>query len=113
MRQRGWIGVDLDGTLAYYDGWKGVSHVGAPIKPMCDRVRRILDDDDYDVKVFTARVHGIVDEESERAIKGPIEEFCMEQFGRVLEITNVKDFAMVILYDDRAYRVEFNTGLIV
>ncbi len=26
----GWIDVDLDGTLAQYDGWKGVAHIGEP-----------------------------------------------------------------------------------
>lgn len=24
----GWIGVDLDGTLAGYDGWVGPEHIG-------------------------------------------------------------------------------------
>lgn len=24
MSSRGWLGVDLDGTLAFYDGWKGI-----------------------------------------------------------------------------------------
>lgn len=28
---RGWIGVDLDGTLAEYHGWKGVDHIGPPV----------------------------------------------------------------------------------
>jgi hypothetical protein len=33
MSTGGWIGVDLDGTLAHYDGWKGIDHIGEPIKP--------------------------------------------------------------------------------
>jgi len=36
---RPWIGVDLDGTLAHYDGWKGPTHIGAPIHKMVQRVR--------------------------------------------------------------------------
>ena len=28
--EKGWIGVDLDGTLAHYDKWRGVEHVGDP-----------------------------------------------------------------------------------
>ena len=28
---KAWIGVDLDGTLARYDGWKGIEHIGEPI----------------------------------------------------------------------------------
>ena len=35
----GWIGVDLDGTLAIYTGWKGCDHVGEPIPPMVERVK--------------------------------------------------------------------------
>lgn len=35
----GWIGVDLDGTLAHYDSWRGVDHIGAPVIPMLDRVK--------------------------------------------------------------------------
>lgn len=27
---QGWIGVDLDGTLAEYHGWKGAEHIGQP-----------------------------------------------------------------------------------
>ena len=33
-RDKSWIGVDLDGTLAYYDGWVSDDHVGDPIEPM-------------------------------------------------------------------------------
>ena len=28
----GWIGFDLDGTLAKYDGWQGLDHIGEPIE---------------------------------------------------------------------------------
>jgi hypothetical protein len=36
----GWIGVDLDATLAKYDGWKSADHIGEPIPAMVDRVSR-------------------------------------------------------------------------
>lgn len=42
MSNRGWIGVDLDGTLAHYDGWKGETHIGKPIPLMLARVKRWL-----------------------------------------------------------------------
>ena len=35
----GWIGVDLDGTLAEYHGWKGSEHIGPPIPLMVERVK--------------------------------------------------------------------------
>lgn len=39
----GWIGVDLDGTLARYDGWVGITHISDPVPAMQDRVVRWLD----------------------------------------------------------------------
>ena len=39
---QGWVGVDLDGTLATYDEWRGIEHVGEPIAPMVERVKRWL-----------------------------------------------------------------------
>lgn len=36
----GWVvGVDLDGTLAEYDGWKGFLHIGKPRSAVVDVVR--------------------------------------------------------------------------
>lgn len=103
MTNRGWIGVDFDGTLSVYDHWRGIDHVGAPIKPMCDRVRNWLDQG-VEVRIFTARCAGPED------CKPAIEKFCMGQFGEVLPITNVKDFGLIELWDDRAVQVRYNTG---
>lgn len=103
MANRGWIGVDFDGTLATYDYWRGIDHCGEPIKPMCDRVRAWLAEG-KEVRIFTARCAGPED------CKPAIERFCMEQFGQILPITNVKDFGLIELWDDRAVQVKFNTG---
>jgi hypothetical protein len=51
MSDNGWIGVDLDGTLAHYDGWKGADHIGEPIAPMVERVKRWLSEG-HEVRVF-------------------------------------------------------------
>lgn len=111
----GWIAVDLDGTLAHYDGWKGVGHIGAPIPAMVERVKEWLEDGKT-VKIFTARVHGhgapLVGGGKEDAIT-PIKEWCQRHIGRSLEVTNVKDFGMIELWDDRAVQVEANTGRII
>ena len=105
-----WIGVDLDGTLAEYHGWKGMHHIGKPIKPMCDRVRAWLAEG-IEVRVFTARVSGGYKENGPLwRVCEPIEAFCMQEFGVELRITNVKDFHMAELWDDRAVQVVFNTG---
>src|SRR6185503_6355526 len=39
VKRHGWIGVDLDGTLAEYDSWKGINYIGEPIPLMVSRVR--------------------------------------------------------------------------
>jgi len=105
----------FDSTLATYENWIGIEDVGKPIKPMCDRVRKWLEDGKT-VKIFTARVYAIGmkllngEIQTEEMIKGPIEEFCMKEFGQILEITNVKDFGMIELWDDRCVEVVPNTG---
>ena len=53
MTQSGWIGVDLDGTLAKYGIWDG--SIGEPIPLMVERVK-IWIALGVEVKIFTARV---------------------------------------------------------
>jgi len=107
MAISGWVAVDLDGTLATFDQWTGLERIGAPIAPMVDRVKRMLEDG-YDVRIFTARAACSADELPivERAIKA----WCLTHLGRELPITCVKDFGMVMLFDDRCYAVQTNTG---
>lgn len=105
---QGWIGVDLDGTLAHYDHWRGVEHIGEPIQPMIDRVRRWLDEG-KEVRIFTARVSDPSRDQRRRAIAA-ITRWCEQHIGQPLEVTNVKDYGMIELWDDRAVQVEFNTG---
>ncbi len=70
----GWYGVDLDGTLAHYDGWMGPTEIGPPISKMVHRVRRWLAEG-RDVRIFTARVAlNVVDEASiERILQHGVE----------------------------------------
>ena len=51
----GWYGFDLDGTLAVYDKWKGIDHIGNPVEPMVNLVKK-MHDEGKKVKIFTARV---------------------------------------------------------
>jgi len=94
----GWIGVDLDGTMAQYDGFKGDDHVGEPIQPMIDRVKKWIEEG-KDVRIFTAR-------NPHPAIR----KFSKENFGKILPITNLKDRHMQALYDDRAVGIRRNEG---
>lgn len=97
-----WIGVDLDGTWAYYDGWKGFHHIGDPLPLMTARVVRWLEDGKK-VKVFTARAT------TPEAIPY-IQAWTQQVVGRVLEVTATKDLACLELWDDRAVQMIPNTG---
>jgi len=103
----GWIGVDLDGTLAAYDGWQGIDKIGAAIPAMRNRVQGWIDEG-KDVRIFTARVSCAEPERSQ--VIGYIGAWCVNVFGVALPVTNEKDFGMVELWDDRAVQVIPNTG---
>lgn len=113
----GWIGVDLDGTLAHYSGWTG-GGVGDPVPVMADRVRGWLAAG-REVRICTARVAetglpnqvgGFDDETFANAQRAIIQDWTEKHFGVRLQVTASKDFGMVELWDDRAVRVVANTG---
>jgi hypothetical protein len=113
MSDSGWIGVDLDGTLAHYGGFQGVDIIGEPIAPMVERVKGWLAAGKT-VKIFTARMHGhgmLLLDGGKADVKTPIEQWCLKHLGQVLEVTNCKDFGMIELWDDRCIQVEANTGI--
>lgn len=108
----GWIGVDLDGTLAFYDKWRGPAHIGDPVPAMARRVERWIEAG-TPVRIFTARIwsDGTPDKSWEAAQSLHwIELWTRKHFGVVLPVTCIKDFGMIELWDDRAVRVVQNTG---
>lgn len=98
-----WVGIDLDGTLAKYDRWQGIQHIGEPIEPMRQFVLKLLRAG-VEVRIFTARC-----QEGPEAIDA-IETWCNVHLGQVLPVTDRKDFGMVFYVDDRAVSVTANTG---
>lgn len=113
----GWIGVDLDGTLAQYP--VPIDTVGEPIPRMVDRIKGWLDEG-IEVRIVTARVgacgerntEGVVDDSAFSTRQHHIiHQWCLKHIGRVLPVTACKDFNMIQLWDDRAVQVETNTGL--
>jgi len=105
----GWIAVDLDGTLAHYDGWKGIDHIGEPIPMMVDRVKGWIAEG-KEVRIFTARVHPNQDGRKLEEVRYWIQKWCLTHLGTELAITHEKDFAMEHLWDDRCIQVIPNTG---
>lgn len=103
-----WIGVDLDGTIAHYDGWTVPNHIGAPIPLMVKRVKQLLAKG-WVVKIFTARVS---DPNQAEIARPAIEAWCETHLGQKLEVTCCKDYSMVMLFDDRCARVQTNTGIV-
>lgn len=103
---RGWIGVDLDGTLAKYHGWKGIRHIGPPVPAMLERVKGWVREG-VEVRIFTARVSHRA---QRRIAVQTIGDWCQRHGLPRLQVTNVKDFQMIELWDDRAVRVEINVG---
>lgn len=110
MSGYGWIGVDLDGTLAKYESWVDEMHIGEPIPLMVERIRQWLAEG-HEVRIFTARVgpKGKATHTPEQ-IKQRIREWTKLHIGTALESTCQKDYAMVALWDDRAVQVIPNTG---
>lgn len=105
MTTSGWIGVDLDGTLAEYHGWKGMEHIGKPVPLMLQRVKNWIARG-ITVKIFTARA--MIPEQIPY-----VKQWLIDNGIPDLEITNQKDFGMCELWDDRCVQVKINTGEVV
>ena len=125
----GWYGFDLDGTLAKYDGWKGIDNIGEPVKPMVDLIRRMHEEGKV-VKIVTARVaprkneDGTIGEQgilmnNEQGIAQHyvasyfIRKWCQNNLGFVPDIVYQKDHLMLELYDDRVKQVVPNEGWLI
>ena len=139
---KGWYGFDLDGTLAKYDKWEGIDHIGRPVKQMVDLIKKMHDEGKV-VKILTARVaprsnieirsnpyptyqavYDAIGRDNEeryrdicRAPKWTAREFvsdwCLKNLGFIPEIVYQKDHLMLELYDDRVKQVVPNEGLLV
>ena len=132
-----WYGFDLDGTLAQYDGWKGIDHIGMPVYPIANMLRR-MHESGKKVKIVTARVAPRENPETKPnpwwvehlTIESPdktpwrmekdtytalefIKDWCWTWLHFVPEITHQKDHLMVWMLDDRTVQIKPNTGLVV
>jgi len=115
----GWVGVDLDGTLAIYNGWND-GLIGEPIPLMVGRVKLWLREGKY-VRIVTARVAKTLLRNTDTGTDDTImfanhqekliKQWCKEHIGIELKVTATKDFGMIELWDDRCVQVIPNTGL--
>ncbi|MGZ8248722.1 hypothetical protein, partial [Methylomagnum sp.] len=96
-----WIGVELDGTLAEYKGGIPVE-IGKPNNYMLSIVKEWIKLG-REVRIFTARA---CDPAQIPAVKAWLRRHGLGD----LVVTNIKDFDMVELWDDKAIRVKRNKG---
>lgn len=99
-----WVGVDLDGTLAEYEGSTQGGRIGKPRDAMLAMVRELLANGD-EVRIVTARVASTVADRDWQAQQ--ITQWLVSHLGemaRGVKITAEKDKDMLTLYDDRARR---------
>lgn len=99
------IACDLDGTLAHYDHWRGVEHIGEPIEPVLRAVKATLARG-WNVSIFTARVSGRDHEEARAHIRA----WCLQHIGVELDITATKHGYFDEFWDDRAVGLSRNRG---
>ncbi|MBC8439156.1 MAG: hypothetical protein H8D87_05685 [Deltaproteobacteria bacterium] len=100
-----WTGVDLDGTLAHYDRSTPHDKIGEPVPKMLTLVKDLINNG-IRIKIFTARAQ---DPEQKPIIR----EWLKTNGLPELEITNMKDYNMQWLLDDRCIQVERNTGRLI
>lgn len=132
MSTGGWIGFDLDGTIAQYDDFVSAEHIGKPIPATMALLRNHLERG-VEVRIFTARIWPYPILRSEIELFGPLSEepklkrataeamlaakaiwkWLADQGLPKLALTTCKDYSMWKLYDDRAVQVEKNTGVIL
>ena len=104
-----WIGVDLDGTLAYDDGLEhDPGYIGEPIFMMVNNVKQWISEGKT-VKIFTSRVDG---HRNKKLEKKAIKEWCRVNIGSELKVTCKKDHNCIAIYDNIAHSVAFNKGSI-
>lgn len=103
------IACDLDGTLAEYNGWKGIGHIGQVIAPVRDAIYN-AQKSGAEVWIYTARVSD--PEEHDEATKA-IASWLIENKINVMGITSTKHKFFTEFWDDRAFQVVKNQGVFI
>lgn len=97
--------IDLDGTLAHYDKYRGDHHIGEPVPSMIAFAKSLIAEGKR-VVIFTARA----DNNNSIAL---VKEWCVNNGLGNLEVTNIKRKSFRMFYDDRAVAVRKNLGFVV
>ena len=96
--------------MAFYESWeKQGANLGEPVEGMVKLVKGWLASGE-DVRVFTARA-APSNPNLERDTAA-IQAWCERHLGKSLPVTNQKDFETSAIYDDLAWHVIPNRGII-
>ena len=108
----GWVGFDLDGTIAQYTGYKGWQHIGEPIPSMINFIKK-LRSMGIPCKILTSRaaaesraVDGLTFEQVEQVVQDWTEKYI----GERLPVVSEKGCSMIVLFDDSVVQINKNTG---
>ena len=105
------IALDLDKTIAFYEGHWKATKVGEPILPMVERVKEWLNKG-YRVTIFTARLDREEGSEDYEKQINMITEFLKRAGLPNLPKTATKLREFTHFIDDRAWNCEANKGII-
>jgi len=99
MKRRPRIAIDLDKTIAHYDGWINAYTVGEPLEGAVEFIRTLQQAGWY-IYIFSARAEDTVS-------KSVIQEWVCKHFPFLLDtqkifVTNVKSRDIECFVDDRA-----------
>lgn len=101
------VAIDLDGTLARYDGWKGIEHIGEPLlgaRKLCQAIR----DAGYRICVFTTRFNTEGTRDITRAKQVVVDWLTLHQIPYDDLWDQVGKPMAVAYIDDRALKVTPN-----
>ena len=114
LKYPSWVGCDLDGTLAKYDGWPADGSIGEPIGPAVQAVKILLAKG-IAVRIVTARVCSATLNDNipclDNAEVVKVQRWCEKHIGQKLPVVFWKDKQMVELWDDRAIQMIPNEGI--
>lgn len=107
-----WIGVDLDGTLAVFTEWKGITSIGDPLPKMVKRVKDWIAKG-IQVKILTARVSEPSVKENGTTVakvSEAIQRWTEKHIGIKLPVVSQKDQHMLFFVDDSCVQIKHNDG---
>lgn len=96
---KGWIAVDLDGTLA--EPFHSISEIGPPQPIIVHHVKKLIYSDGEEVRIFTSRISEL-NPTKRRVQELLIQQWCLKHLGVILPITATKSSGIKMIIDDLA-----------